>query len=86
MVIERYRSRQSTEAAMPLTFSSPFGQLVSMAEGFRVAHLGRGFLFKVPRDAGNNTSANAHGSPGAVSPGTYCLRVPRPVVLAILPR
>lgn len=84
MVIERYRSRQSTEAAMPLTFSSPFG--FSRAEGFRVARPGRGFLFKVPRDAGNNTSANAHGSPGAVSPGTYCLHAPRPVVLAILPR
>lgn len=84
MVIERYRSRQSTGAVMPLTFSSQMGLHQPLC--FRAARSGRGFLFKVPRDAGNNTSANAHGSPGAVSPGTYCLHAPRPVVLAILPR
>lgn len=68
MVIERYRSRQSTAAVMPLTFSSQMGLHQPLC--FRVARPGRGFIFKVPRDAGNNTSANAHGSPGAPSPGT----------------
>jgi hypothetical protein len=79
MAIERCRDRQSTAAVMPLTLSSPFGWLVSTAEGFRAARPGRGFSYRSTRAAGNNTAARTSGSPGAPSPGTNSKRcsVPR---------
>lgn len=69
MVIERYRSRQSTGAAMPLAFSSQMGLHQPLC--FRAARPGRGFspAGGRRRDAGNNTSVRRSGWPGTPSPG-----------------